>query len=116
MPPLLARSHPPLLARYRPTCRCCGPSRCCELRDGGGRGALVRGGGGGRRRGERERRAGEMGSRASARGPTGGTSEAFCGMDSTELTCEARFELPNPAWPRGLICMRWAVLRRPEPA
>jgi hypothetical protein len=54
-------------------------------------------------------RAGTSG--ASVRGPTGGTFEAFCGMDSTKLGCEARFQLYNPAWLRGLICMRWAVLR-----
>jgi hypothetical protein len=48
---------------------------------------------------------------ACTRGPTGGRSEAFCGMDSTKLGCEARSELPNPAWLRDLICMSWAVLR-----
>jgi hypothetical protein len=64
--------------------------------------------------GETEREVGENGGSgargASARGASDGTFEAFCGMNSTELTCEARFELPNPAWLSSLFRMRSAVL------
>jgi hypothetical protein len=35
------------------------------------------------------------------------TRSVFC-MDSTQLGCEARFEVPNWAWLRDSFRMRWA--------
>jgi hypothetical protein len=49
--------------------------------------------------------------RASKRGARSGTPEAFCGTDSTELTSEARFELPIAAWLSAHFRMRSALLR-----
>jgi hypothetical protein len=49
--------------------------------------------------------------RASTRGARDGTPEAFCGTDSTELTSEARFELPIAARLSVHFRMRSALSR-----
>jgi hypothetical protein len=35
----------------------------------------------------------------------------ICGVRSALASCEARFELRNLVWLRGIFCMRSAVLR-----
>jgi hypothetical protein len=68
-----------------------------------------RGGGGVRRAeswGKWERKRGGGGGLGGARGQL----QYSAGMDSAWASCEARFELLNSAWLRGIICMRPAVL------
>jgi hypothetical protein len=50
-------------------------------------------------------------------GSGGGAGQLQClvGMDSARLSCEARFELRNPAWLRAIFRMSATLLRWDEP-
>jgi hypothetical protein len=66
-------------------------------------------------RSEREERVGENEKEKRGGGALVGTREGllqfFAGMNSAWLSCEARFEILNPAWLRAIFRIRSAVLR-----